>query len=443
MLVNQNIMPTTARINEKGHLEIGGCDTVELANQYSTPLYIYDEESIRQSCKQYNQAFSKYENFKCLYASKAFMTKAMCFILKQENFGLDVVSGGEIYTAVKSDFPMENVFFNGNNKSVEELTLALDSGIGRITVDNFFELELLNKIAVSKGKTVNILLRITPGIECHTHEYIQTGHLDSKFGFDLTQLPEAIKLIVNEHTNLCLKGLHGHIGSQIFETKIFPDLIDILFEEFEKIKQNYNLILEEMNIGGGLGIKYTESDNPPPVTEIANLVIEAVENNLKKYELPKPKLFVEPGRSISGTSGVTIYKAGSSKQVPKGKKYIAVDGGMSDNPRPSMYQAEYKATLANRMNDKQEEIVTIAGRYCESGDILIKDIALPKINAGDFIAVFNTGAYNYSMASNYNRVEKPAAVLVKDGQSDIIVKRETYENLVEFDEVPERFCCLK
>jgi len=436
--INQSIMPLTAKIKDNGHLEIGGCDTVELAKQYGTPLYVYDEDTIRTCCRQYKEAFSAYPDNSVLYASKAFMTRAICKIMEKEGFGLDVVSGGEIYTAVNSGFPMQRCYFNGNNKSAEELELALYCNIGRITVDNFYELELLNRIAKAKDKKANILLRITPGIECHTHEYIQTGHLDSKFGFDLTQLDEAVSLIKNEYHNLNLKGLHAHIGSQIFETQIYADVVGIVLEQFAKIKSKFSIVLEEMNVGGGLGVKHNDSDEPPSIYDIAEVIINSLKENLKKYSLPEPKLIVEPGRSIICNSGVTLYTAGSQKQVPEGRKYIAVDGGMSDNPRPSMYQAKYKAIIANKAKSTPEELVTIAGRYCESGDVLIKDIKLPKVEPQNIICIFATGSYNYSMSSQYNRVPKPAAIIVQNGKSDVIIKRESYQDIISNDLIPER-----
>lgn len=439
--INQSVMPLTARINNKNHLEIGGCDTVELVEKHGTPLYVYDEKSIKECCKQYKEAFSSYSNNLMLFASKAFMTKTMCCILKEQGFGLDVVSGGEIYTAFKSNFPMEKIFFNGNNKTIEELELALETGVGRITVDNFLELAILNSAAQSRNQKVNILLRITPGIECHTHEYIQTGHLDSKFGFDLAQLDETIEIITQECPNLELKGLHAHIGSQIFETQVYYDVAEIILEQFARIREKFNITLEEMNVGGGLGVKYTESDDPPSIQEIADVIIKSTRENSKKHSFPEPKLIIEPGRSIICNAGVTLYTVGSSKQVPEGKKYVAVDGGMADNPRPSMYQAVYHSVVANRMNEEKKEKITIAGRFCESGDILIKDVELPELEPGDIICVFATGAYNYSMSSNYNRMPKPEAILAQNGHSDVIIKRETYDDIIDLDVIPERFSC--
>ncbi len=435
---NQNIKPITTKINENGNIEIGGCDLVELANKYNTPLYVYDEATIRSMTQSYKKAFEEYPNIKMMFAAKAFMTKAICRIMQQEGFGLDLCSGGEIYTAKSSGFDMTKTLFNGNNKSYDELNYALSCGIQTISVDNFFELALLNDIAKSQNKTINILLRITPGIECHTHEYIQTGHLDSKFGFDLTQLDEAIELIRDEYSNINLIGLHAHIGSQIFEKQVYFDEVGVIFKEIKRIKDKYNIYLHTINLGGGLGIKYTENDAPISVYEIAETIISSIKEHSKKYEIEEPTVYIEPGRSIVGTAGVTLYTAGSSKQVPNGRKYQAVDGGMSDNARPSLYQAKYTVEIANNPKGVADEKVTIAGKHCESGDILAKDIMLPEIEEGDTICFYTTGAYGYSMSSNYNRVLKAAAVLVNNGKSDIIINRQTYEQLCESDVIPER-----
>ena len=373
-----------------------------------------------------------------MYASKALCTMAVSAIAASEGFGFDVVSSGEIYTVYKAGVDMSKVLFNGNNKSFDELTLAIELGVGRISVDNFFELSLLNEIAKSHNKVVDILLRITPGIECHTHEYIQTGHLDSKFGFDLTQIDDAVELILNDYTNLKLHGLHAHIGSQIFETLIYGDEIEILVKELVRLDEKFNITLNEINVGGGLGVKYTNSDVPPSTYEIADIIIKRLKECIEKYGIEPPTLFLEPGRSIISTAGITLYTLGSSKQVPKGKKYFAVDGGMADNARPSMYRAEYLAQVANKPDYELAQTVTIAGRFCESGDILINNITLPELEVGDILCVYNTGAYNYSMASNYNRVQKPAMVLVNNSQSDIIIKRETLEDLISHDVIPDR-----
>lgn len=435
---NQLLTPITTTVNQDGHLSIGGCDLVELVQKYATPLYVFDEETIRAVCRDYKKAFSSYEKVNMMYASKALCSLATSALIASEGFGFDVVSGGEIYTVYKAGVDMSKVLFNGNNKSVDELLLALDVGVGRISVDNFFELSLLDELAASKNKTVDILLRITPGIECHTHEYIQTGHLDSKFGFDLTQIDEAVDLVLNQYKNLKLHGLHAHIGSQIFETKVYHDEIEILVKELARLDKKFGLKLDEINIGGGLGVKYTESDVPPSTFEIADVILKSLNASIEKYGIEPPTLFLEPGRSIISTAGVTLYTLGSSKQVPNGKKYFAVDGGMADNARPSMYGAEYLAGVANKPDSELSQNVTIAGRFCESGDILIKNIKLPELEEGDILCVFNTGAYNYSMASNYNRVQKPAAVLVNNSQSDIIINRETLDDLISKDIIPDR-----
>ena len=437
MSVNQSLKPITTKINNNGHIEIGGCDLVKLAQKYGTPLYVVDEATLRGICRDYKKAFEGYHNIKMMYASKALCTSAITRILDEEGFGFDTVSSGEIYTVYKSGVDMSKVLFNGNNKTRAEIELALDLKVGRFSVDNFYEAELLSQIASEKGANVDILLRLTPGIECHTHEYIQTGQIDSKFGFDLTQVDEIVTLIQNKYKNLNLKGVHAHIGSQIFELKSFEDEVEILVKEIARINSKFNLNLDEMNIGGGLGVKYTEADCPPDVNDLAKAVTEA----MHKHSIDIPTIYLEPGRSIISTAGITLYTIGSSKVVNIDgitKRYVSVDGGMADNPRPSMYQAEYVADVVNKPNDTKNEKVTIAGRYCESGDILINEIELPHLEAGDILCVYNTGAYNYSMASNYNRVEKPAMVLVNSSQSDIIVNRESLDDLISHDNIPSR-----
>lgn len=435
---NQNIRPVTHRINEEGNIEIGGCDLTKLADEYGTPFYLFDEATIRSMTSAYKDAFKSYPKMNMMFASKAFMTKAICRIMAQEGFGLDLCSAGEIYTAKESGFDMSKTLFNGNNKSFDELKMAVEYGVGTVSADNFFELSLLDNVAKAYNKKVEILLRITPGIECHTHEYIQTGHLDSKFGFDLTQIDSAVELIRDEYQNLELKGLHAHIGSQIFEKQVYFDEVEVIFKEIRRIKDKFGFELSEINLGGGLGVKYTEEDNPISVYEIAETIINSVEENSKKYGIEKPILFLEPGRSIVATSGVTVYTVGSSKQVPNGRKYFAVDGGMSDNARVSLYQAKYTVDVVNKPEEEKNQTVTIAGRFCESGDILAKDIKLPELEAGDLLCFYTTGAYGYSMSSNYNRVLKPISLLVKDGKSDIIIDRQTFEQLTEADKIPDR-----
>lgn len=436
MTTNQHIKPAT--VERKENLFIGGCDTVELAKKYGTPLYVVDETTLRNICHDYKNAFKSYPHTRMMYASKALCTSAIVKILDEEGFGFDTVSIGEIHTVLNSGVELSHVLFNGNNKTERELDYAIKNGISRISVDNFYEIDLISKVAGRYNKTVDVLLRISPGIECHTHEYIKTGQLDSKFGFDLSQLDEAVTSILTRHQNIKIRGLHAHIGSQIFEPSCFHDEIDVLTQTLGEISTKYNIVLDEINIGGGIGVKYVDSDLPPSINEIADVIIESLDKHIAKYNIEPPTLYIEPGRSIISTSGVTLYTIGSMKQVPNMTKYVTVDGGMADNPRPSMYQAEYLAEVANKVDETQTEKVTIAGRYCESGDILIKDIMLPKLSTGDILCVYNTGSYNYSMASNYNRVEKPAMVLVNNSQSDIIVKRETLDDLVLHDVVPDR-----
>ena len=436
MSTNQLLKPIT--LEQKDNLNIGGCDMVELANKYGTPLYVLDEQTIRSVCKEYKNAFSQYEKVKMMYASKALCNSAVAKIVSSEGFGFDVVSGGEIYTVYKAGIDMSTVLFNGNNKTPDEIELAIKYGVGRFSIDNYHEVELISELSKKYGRTVNALLRITPGIECHTHKYIQTGQLDSKFGFDLSQIDSIIEHILDVDKTINIKGLHAHIGSQIFEPQCYADEVEVLVKEISRIDNKYNLKLDEINIGGGLGVKYIDSDNPPSIETISSSIIGALDRNIKKYGIEKPTLYLEPGRSIISTAGVTLYKVGSSKQVPGMTKYVSVDGGMADNPRPSMYEAEYYAEVANKKDNVQVEKVTIAGKFCESGDILIKDIELPKLKAGDIVCVYNTGAYNYSMASNYNRSTKPAMVLVNNSQSDIIIYRETLEDLVSHDNIPGR-----
>lgn len=431
MSVNQNVKPITYK--REGNASIGGCDIVELAAKYGTPLYVVDEETLRTACREYKNAFLNYPNIKMMYASKALCTSAIANIIYSEGFGFDTVSQGEIYTVYKSGVDMSKVLFNGSNKSKKEIELALELKVGRFSVDNFYEAELIDKLAKSKSMSADILLRITPGIECHTHDYIQTGQIDSKFGFDMSQTDEIVSLIQNNYKNLNVKGLHAHIGSQIFELKSFADEIEILISEINRINEKFSLNLNEINIGGGLGVRYTEADNPPSIEEFGKII----SNALHKFPM-KPIIYIEPGRSIISPAVVTLYTMGSIKQVPNGRKYISVDGGMADNPRPSLYQAEYSAEVANDTTGRNLEKVTVAGKYCESGDILIENIYLPEVKAGDILCVFNTGAYNYSMASNYNKSEKPAMVLVNNSQSDIIVYRESLEDLIAKDSIPGR-----
>lgn len=432
---NQSVSPKTCKRNNNGILEVGGIEIPELVKKFGSPLYIYDFETIDSITKDFKKAFEG-RDIHMMYAAKAFMTKAICKIMQKENFGLDCVSAGELYTAHSADFDMKNIVFNGNNKTCEELRIAIDFGVQLFSVDNFTEAKNLDKVAKEKNVKVNILLRITPGIECHTHEYIQTGNIDSKFGFDLSQIDEIVSLVVNDYKNLNLVGLHAHLGSQIFETQVYHDAVEVMMREAKLIKDKFGLNLDTFNIGGGAGIKYVESDEPISIYEIADVVKNSFDENCAKYGIEKPHLYIEPGRCIVGTAGITVYTVGSYKNVPNGKKYVALDGGMADNIRPALYEAEYTAEKVSDI-DVEKETVTLAGRYCESGDILIKNVEMPKLQEGDLICLYDTGAYCYSMSSNYNRTLKPSVVLVKDGKAQIMVKRQTFEELVENDEIPE------
>lgn len=433
------------RINSKGHLEIAGCDTVKIAKQYGTPLYVIDEELLRENCRSFYNGFKKnYPGNEVIYASKAFMTMAICKIIEEENLGLDVVSGGELYTALKADFPVQNIYFHGNNKSMDELTMALEYNIGCIIVDNWFELNMLNELALKMGKKPNIYLRISPGVEAHTHEYIKTGQIDSKFGFPLFNgdALDAIKYALTLD-NVNLTGLHCHIGSQIFSYDSYKAEIDIMMNFLKKVKDTTGWEVENLDLGGGFGIAYVEEDDPQPIELIASEIMKTVEEFSKELNIKRPNIIVEPGRSIIGNAGTTLYTVGAIKNIPGVRKYVSVDGGMADNIRTALYGAKYNAIVANKARKINLEKVSIAGKCCESGDMLIWDIDLPQLESGDIIAVTCTGAYNYSMASNYNRLPRPAAVLLNNGESDLIVARETYDDLIKNDVIPERLLSEK
>lgn len=423
-------------INEKGHLTIGGCDTLELAKEYGTPLYVLDENTIRNTMRSYVNSFKKYYNGNGmpLYASKALSCKELCRIAKEENIGLDVVSGGEIYTALQADFPMEKVHFHGNNKTADEIRFALKSKVGKFVVDNLYELELLNRIAAEMGVTANISFRIKPGVDAHTHNFIRTGQIDSKFGFALetgeayNAVKEALKL-----DNVCLKELHCHIGSQIFDIEPFVSAAEIMIDFMGKIKSELDVVISELNLGGGFGIMYTNDDEPVPYENYMEKVSVAVKSKCAEYDLPVPFIFIEPGRSIVGEAGITLYTVGGKKEIPNVRTYVSVDGGMTDNIRYALYQSAYTVLNAGKANVEPDESVTVAGKCCESGDLVQEHTKVAKVDVGDTLAVLSTGAYNYSMASNYNRIPRPAMVMVKDGKSRIIIKRESYEDLVKND----------
>ncbi|MEM7555486.1 MAG: diaminopimelate decarboxylase [Cyanobacteria bacterium P01_A01_bin.84] len=435
---NQQLLPLSAVVNSSDRLEIGGCDVTTLVEQFGSPLYILDEETLRTASIQYRDNFKRYYSgeSQVIYASKAWSCLAVCAIVASEGLGIDVVSGGELYTALQAGVNPDKIYFHGNNKSQEELIQAIESKC-TIMLDNWHELNSIVNLAKTAGKAeIPVMLRLTPGIECHTHEYIRTGHLDSKFGFDPNQLTDLFEFVSKQPALKCI-GLHAHIGSQIFERQPHRDLAAVMVSWISKAV-SYGLPVSELNVGGGLGIKYIESDDPPSIEEWVKPICEVIENTCKEQNIPLPKLLCEPGRSLIGTSCITAYTVGSSKNVPDIRTYIAVDGGMSDNPRPITYQSLYRAAIANRMSAPLTEIVTVAGKHCESGDIIIKDAQLPKAEPGDILIVMGTGAYNYSMASNYNRVPRPAAVVVNDGEANLIVQRETYQDLIKQDCLPER-----
>ncbi len=441
---NQELLPLTAKVNSQDILEIGGCDVTTLVEQFGSPLYILDEETLRLACQQYRDTFKEYYQgeSQVLYASKAWNCLAICAIAASEGLGIDIVSGGELYTALNAGVSPDKLYLHGNNKSREELTLAIESG-STIVADNWQELRTLVEMAEAAPSTsaIRIMLRLTPGIECHTHEYIRTGHLDSKFGFDPNDLDEVFTFVSQQPSLNCV-GLHAHIGSQIFERQPHRDLAAVMVQWLEKAA-NYGLNVTELNVGGGLGIRYTESDDPPSIAEWVKAICEVVQSACTAANLPLPKLLCEPGRSLIATACITAYTIGSSKVVPDIRTYVSVDGGMSDNPRPITYQSVYRAVVANKVSAPLTQTVTIAGKHCESGDILIKNAQLPKTEPGDILVIMGTGAYNYSMASNYNRLPRPAAVVVANGEANLILRRESYQDLIRQDCLPDRLNAQK
>lgn len=423
-------------VNELGHLTIGECDTLELAKEYGTPLYVLDENSIRNACKSYvNSITDNYDgNGLPLYASKTLSCKEIYRIVNSENLGVDVVSGGELYTALSVGFPTDKIHFHGNNKTADELEYALESGVGRIVVDNLDELKLINNICENMKKKAYISFRIKPGVDAHTHDFIRTGQIDSKFGFALEngEAIEAIKM-TKEYDNIELVELHCHIGSQIFDVEPFVAASEIMMDFIAKVKNELGIIIKELNLGGGFSIKYTNDDSPVPYEEYMKAVSVAVKSKAEEHGLEVPYIYIEPGRSIVGESGVTLYKVGSRKEIKNVRTYVSVDGGMTDNIRYALYQADYTVVNAGKANKPCDDIVTVAGKCCESGDLIGENVSIAKVEVGDTLAVLSTGAYNYSMASNYNRNVRPPIVLVNNGKHRLIVKRETYEQLVQND----------
>lgn len=431
MFVSENL-----NVNERGHLTISGIDTVELAEKYGTPLYVMDEQLIRKNCRSFKNSIDKFYggNGLVCYASKAFSCIEMCRIIKDEGIGLDVVSIGELYTALKAGFDCDKIGFHGNNKTDEELDFAVENKVGHIIVDNIDELKRLNKIAEEKNVTVNIMFRIKPGIDAHTHDFVKTGQIDSKFGFAL-ETGEAFEAVKNvlEHKNINLRGLHCHIGSQIFDIAPFEEAARVMLNFIAKIKNELGYEIKEFNLGGGFGIKYMDKDDPVPYETYMERVSGVVHQCCKELQINLPAMFIEPGRSIAAPAGITLYKVGARKEIPNIRTYVSIDGGMCDNPRYALYKSEYEAIVANKASEERSETVTIAGKCCESGDLIGENMKLQHAESGDIIAVCATGAYNYSMSSNYNRIPKPAVVFVNNGQSRIAVKRETLDDIIRND----------
>ncbi|NES90773.1 diaminopimelate decarboxylase [Okeania sp. SIO2B9] len=437
---NQELLPLTAKVNNLDHLEIGGWDVPALVEKFGSPLYILDEYTLRTACRQYRDALKQYYPGESLvlYASKAWSCLAVCAICGSEGLGIDVVSGGELYTAIQAGINPEKIYLHGNNKSLAELSLAVETDCV-IVIDNWLELKTLadlkNEQTEALENPTKIMVRFTPGIECHTHEYIRTGHLDSKFGFDPNQLNDVFSFI-SQQQKLSFIGIHAHIGSQIFEVQPHQDLASVMVDAMTTAMA-HNLSVTEINMGGGLGIRYTEADDPPSIETWVHNISKAMVDACQARQLPLPKLLCEPGRSIISQACVTAYTIGAQKQVPEIRTYISVDGGMSDNPRPITYQSLYRVVVANKFSEPVTETVTVAGKHCESGDILVKNAMLPVTQPGDCLVVMATGAYNYSMASNYNRLPRPAGVLVSNDEVNVILQRETYQDLLSHDVLPE------
>jgi diaminopimelate decarboxylase len=429
----------TQRVGAGGHLEIGGCDSVALAREFGTPVYVVDEATVRANCRAYRRAFeSRYPNVTIEYAGKAFLCGAMARLIHEEGLHLDVASAGELYTALRAGFPPADTVFHGNNKSVDELRMALDAGVGRIVVDNLLELDILEQLAAGRPRPQEILIRVAPGVDPHTHRRIRTGQADTKFGLNIASgdALEAVQRALRTH-GLLFAGIHMHIGSNLRDSDAHLQALDAALDFAAQIREETGLAIEELNAGGGLAIRYLPDDRPVSIDEFADAVTGALYEGLARRHLPLPRLLVEPGRSIVGEAGVTLYTIGVIKDVPvdgpPGRRtYVAIDGGMSDNPRPQLYDAEYTALVANRASLPADREVRIAGKHCET-DILIQSATIQRPEPGDLLAVLSTGAYNYSMASNYNRLPRPAVVFVVDGRARLVVRRETIDDLVRQD----------
>lgn len=419
--------------NKNGSLYFSGCEVEKLAEKYGTPLYVVSEDIIRSKCREVRESFlNEYPNTKAFYASKAFLTMGMCKIIKEEGLGLDVVSGGELFVALKGGIDPKNIIFHGNNKTSEEIIMAIEKGVGRIIVDSVDELILLNELAFEHNKVVDILFRITPNIDAKTHKYIATGQRDSKFGIPLnkTTIKEAIRTAINSK-NLKFRGIHFHVGSQLFDNSNHLEAIENTSLLMKDINEDMGVEIEELNVGGGFGIKYVETDEAKPLSYFVNAIMSKIHAKCCEYNLKMPKVFIEPGRWLVGEAGITLYTVGTIKNIPEVRTYVSVDGGLPDNPRTALYNAKYEAYISSKLNCERDTVVTIAGKCCESGDVLIWDLMVPQsIERGDILAVMSTGAYNYSMSSNYNKIPRPAVVMLRDGTDRIVVNRENYEDLI-------------
>ena len=421
--------------SNRDYLIFDGCNTVELAKQYETPLYVVSETNIINKCREIHKDFLlKYKNTKAVYASKAFQNIEMCKLINREGLGLDVVSGGELYIAIKAGFPMENVVFHGNNKSLDELKMAISHDVGRIVVDNDHELQMLSQIAEKENKIVHILLRITPGIDVKTHKYISTGQADSKFGIPLqgnTLQDYVDKIEMMPHIKL--EGFHFDIGSQLLDNEAHLMALEVLLNVMKDLRDKIGFVTSEINLGGGFGIPYIKEDKSRELKYFIEPMMKKIYEKCRLFSLQVPQVIIEPGRWIVGEAGITLYTIGSIKEIPGIRIYASVDGGMPDNPRPALYNAKYEGVIANKYHDVKDKVVTIAGKCCESGDILIWDLKVPTVEPGDILAVMHTGAYNFSMSNNYNKLPRPAVVMVKEGESRVVVRRETYEDLIRRD----------
>ena len=430
------MLPEHLKVNEEGHLEIGGCDTVDLAEQFGTPLYVMDESLIRRICRDYKDSFAMYYQGKGtpVYASKAFCCKEMCRIVKSEGLDLEIVSGGELYTALAAGFDPAHIHFNGNNKTCDEIRYALEQNVGHILVDNIEELHMIQKYGEVMDRVTPVSLRIKPGIDAHTHQFIRTGQIDSKFGFAL-ETGEAMQAVKETLAlpNLQLRGVQCHIGSQIFDIAPFEEAARVMLHFMDDVRKETGYTIELLDLGGGFGIRYTDADEPVPYRDYMQRVSKVVHDTCRELSLPVPYIYIEPGRSIVGEAGLTLYTVGSVKEIPGVRNYVSVDGGMTDNPRYILYQSSYDVLLANHADKAPDYTATIAGRCCESGDLIQENVKMVKPKAGDLVAVLATGAYNYSMASNYNRVNRPPVIMVRGGSPRVVVRRESYEDLVRND----------